>query len=608
MLQTVGAAGRRRLLTSTRKSLQGLAMAEANKRLRHCAKAPGLTAFRFVMMAGLTAAVAVTAPAHARQADGSLTDQAAAAMHGGNSETAVQQFTAALNEASLTNDRRASLLNDRAVAYMRLGRTKNALDDFNAAVKLLPEYAAIYNNRGNLLLSLGLTKEAIKDFDRALLLAPGYAAAYNNRAGALSKQREWRQAVEDFTQAVRLAPSNPAPLSGRGRAYLKLNRPHAAMRDFSRSVEADARFAVGYRDRAEAFLRLEEYEAAIEDLSRAIAFDVNNPEIYVVRGRAYLATENLVAAVKDFSRALEIDPRSTSALELRGLTYALSGATDEASRDLNGALQLNPRSAVAFAYRAFVYKQLGQLEVARKDIDNALELGPEKPEVYWVKGEIAEAEANSDQAIADLRKALRLDPAMKLATAALVRLGLSPETERPVGRPAPSGWQIYVQNNQYIARHPDYPRIKVPLEMAAAGKPKILSWDVKEAPFRGIGVLRFQSGVSPGKDGKKVAIVHAAIVDLYQNRVVALEIDAIGKKRSRWTWGDGTLTVASLDGANDKFVLRSGRDRYAGPSARQRWSDGPGGEWSPWSGAPPRQARRPVRRSKPKSLFDLLFN
>jgi tetratricopeptide (TPR) repeat protein len=565
----------------------------------------GITAALAGVSAGLCLVMFVQ-PSVARSGQTPTADQAALAMHSGDSAAAVENFTIALNQASLTNDRRASILNDRAVAHMRLGQTKKAMDDFNAAVKLLPEYAAIYNNRGNLLLSLGLTKEAIKDFDRALLLAPGYAAAYNNRAGARAKQQEWRRAVEDYTQAVRLAPANPAPLSGRGRSYLNLSRPHAAMRDFSRSVDADARFAVGYRDRAEALIQLEDYEGAIEDLSRAIAFDVNNPAIYVVRGKAYLATDNLVAAVKDFSRAVELNTRYAKALELRGLTYALSGNTEEAFRDLNQALQLDPRSSAAFAFRAFVYKKTGQLDIASKDIANALGLDPDRADVYWAKAEVAEARGNTDQAIADLRKALRVDPSMRLAQVALERLGIGVDEERAVGKPTADGWQMYVQANRYLARHPKYPRIKVPLEMAGAGKPKILSWDVKDAPFRGIGVLRFRSGLAKTKTGK-VETVHAAIVDLFEDRVVALELDAIGAKRSTWTWGDGTLTVASLDGASDKFVLRSGANRYAGSGQQRRWSR-QGQTWSPWADSPPPRQRKPARRQKPKSLFDLLFN
>ena len=98
------------------------------------------------------------------------------------------------------------------MANTRLGQTKLALEDYNRAVELFPEYPVAYNNRGNLLLSIGQLGEAMKDFDRALLLAPGYAAAYSNRGNAKLKLGKPAEAIADFTKAIELMPASAAPL------------------------------------------------------------------------------------------------------------------------------------------------------------------------------------------------------------------------------------------------------------------------------------------------------------------------------------------------------------------------------------------------------------
>src|SRR5262249_1593055 len=102
--------------------------------------------------------------------------EAAAALVRGNVDQAITTYSEVLEDKSLPTDRRATILNDRGVAYSRRQQQKEALDDFNKAIQLYPEYAAVYNNRGNVLLGLGAVREAMKDFARALLLAPGYAA------------------------------------------------------------------------------------------------------------------------------------------------------------------------------------------------------------------------------------------------------------------------------------------------------------------------------------------------------------------------------------------------------------------------------------------------
>ena len=513
----------------------------------------------------------------------SLTDEAAMALVRGDPQQAVTSYTAALNDTALSNDRRAAILNDRGLAYVRLGQPKLAIEDFNRAAQLFPEYAAVYNNRGSLLLSLGVPKEAIKDFDRAIVLGPGYAAAYNNRAGALAKLGQLDDAIRDYTKAVTLMPTSPAPLSGRGRVHLALQRPHAAIRDFTRAVNADARFAAGYRNRAEAKLEVEHYDEAIEDLSRAIAFDVSNAEFYVLRGQAYLAMRNTPSAIKDFTHAIELDPNIASAYAARGLAHGLAEVYDAAYADLNKAIELDPRSSVAFAYRAFVYKQNGQLDVGLHDIETAIKVDAERPEVYWAKAEIEEALGQTEQAIADLRKALELRPSYRDANESLLRLGaVAPNGNETVLADAGTDtWRIVMRGNRYFAVDDLFPRLSVPLEMMGEGQPRLLEWEVKKPPFKGIGVLRFYGGSVAGRSGRE-DIELIAVLDLDQSLVIAIEPHRQGEKLAVWTWEEGKVTVASADGVTDEFSLRVGKEEVA-TTRRDTGSEQGFPGWAPWS-------------------------
>lgn len=555
-------------------------------------------------------------PAHAAPEDGK---QGASALVRGDTGQAIAHYTSALADQSLPNDRRAMLLNDRAVARARLGQTKEAFDDFNQAVKLFPEYAALYNNRGNLLLALGLAKEALKDFDRALLLAPGYAAAYNNRAGARMKVGETATAIADYTQAVRLLPSGAAPLSGRGLAHLELGRPHAAIRDFSRAVNSDASFGAGYRNRAVAKLAVGHYEEAIEDLSRAVAFDAKNDDIYALRGHAYLVTGNYEAAIKDFSFAIELKPNDAKLYAERGLAHGRNGNREEALADLGFAIEKDPRSATAFAYRAFVYKEAEQADVGMKDIATAQKLAPDAAEVLWAKAEVESALGQKDQAIADLKRALLLDPGLKFAADALERLdGDQTEAEeKVVADLGHAGWKVVIRGQRYFAVHPSYRKLSVPLEMAGEGQPKLLAFEQREAPLKDIAVLTFSGGSVKGTAGDEPT-EFAAILNLATKTVIAIEPQKQGAKVSNWTWGEDKVTVASVDGVTDEFVLRNDKRPAVAvaPSPRRRFSSAHDDQmqpqpWEvPWGTPPPRQRRdaRPVQRKKPKTLFELLFN
>lgn len=549
---------------------------------------------------------ALAAPAEPAQ----IAEEGAGALVRGEAQAAVLNYTEALKDTALSNDRRAAILNDRGVANVKLAQTRQAFEDFNLAAQLFPEFAAVYNNRGNLLLSLGLAKEAIRDFDRALVLAPGYAAAYNNRAAALMRLGETEEAIDDYTRSVKLLPSNPAPLSGRGLAHLSLDRPQAAIRDFSRAVKADARFAAGYRNRAEAKLAVESFDEAIEDLSRAIAFDPNHAESYLLRGRAYLSVRNMASAIKDFSKAIELDPKSAEAFAQRGFAYSLAEAHEEAFSDLNKAIEIDPRSGLAFAYRAHAYKLGGQIDVAQRDIEVAQKLSPEAPEVYWVKAEIEEAQGQTEQAIADLRKAQELRPGYRDASDSLQRLGAATAQaeDRELVGAGTDTWRVVARGKRYFAADDRYPRLSVPLEMMGTGQPKLIEWQVKDVPFTGIGTLRFFAGKS-GKDDLEMV----AVVDFEAGVVVAVEPHKQGDKVATWAWENGKVTVASVDGVTDELDLRVGQNNdMAGAEGGRRYTTTTQtGGWAPWDSplgggfgqSPPKRVKK-----KSKTLFDLLFN
>lgn len=540
--------------------------------------------------------------------------QAAAALMRGDTQAAITYYTELLDDPSLPKDRRAFAYNDRAVANSRLGRTRQAFDDFNRAVQLFPENAAVYNNRGNLLLALGHTAEAVKDFDRALTLAPGYAAAYNNRAGAALSRGDFQTAIRDYSRAVKLMPDSAAALSGRGTANLELGRPHAAIRDLSRAVSTDESFAAGYHRRAEAKMALGQYGDAIEDLTRAIAFDLQNADLYLLRGRAYLASENAASAVTDFTRAIELRPQDPHAFAERGLAQAQGGNTDAGLSDLARAIEIDPRFATAFAYRAYVYKEADQSDVGAKDIATAWKIDPDAAAVLWAKAELAETMGQREEALADVRRALAADASMKRARDLLERLDGSGSVadEAPVPGLDFDVWRVVMRANRYVAVSRAFPKVAVPLELQGEGEPRLLAFDERPAPHKGIGVLTY-SGGRVATDGGPVETEMAAIVNLYTGALLAIVPHREGDRFATWEWAEDSVTVAAVDGVTDQLPLRgpriarqSGGRRYSGSSGPEDWTMQE--QWgSQLSGGQRREARSQQRR-KPKTLFELLFN
>ncbi len=98
---------------------------------------------------------------------------------------------------------------DRGVASFDLGQYERAIQDFDEAIRLNPEFATAYYNRGLAYADLGQYERAIQDWDEAIRFNPEYAAAYNNRGVAYEIIGKQIEAERDFAKAKELGVEGP---------------------------------------------------------------------------------------------------------------------------------------------------------------------------------------------------------------------------------------------------------------------------------------------------------------------------------------------------------------------------------------------------------------
>jgi tetratricopeptide (TPR) repeat protein len=116
--------------------------------------------------------------------------------------------TAALAEAHYhrANARRIEAQRARAngPAVDPRGVFDPALADYDAAIRLRPDYAEAYVNRGVVHYDRGDYDLAIADNDAAIRLRPDFAEAFNNRSLAWYKKGDYQRAQQDFDRTIRL--------------------------------------------------------------------------------------------------------------------------------------------------------------------------------------------------------------------------------------------------------------------------------------------------------------------------------------------------------------------------------------------------------------------
>ena len=124
--------------------------------------------------------------------------------------------------------------------------------------------AEAFRRRGNARAAAGAHEEAIRDFDSAIKLRPDDAAVYAARGQVRLSRGDNQGAVADLAAAVRLDPRSAEYLVARGHAQM-VGAPNEALADFSAALGLDPKSASALNNRGLAY-RIK------GDLDRAITY------------------------------------------------------------------------------------------------------------------------------------------------------------------------------------------------------------------------------------------------------------------------------------------------------------------------------------------------
>ncbi len=90
--------------------------------------------------------------------------------------------------------------------------------------------------QGNRLAEEGLFAQAIESYDEAIRLNPQFDDAYRNRGRAYTSLQQFEQAIENFDAAIRLNPEDAMAYLFRGASYIELGRRIEAIEDFEKFI------------------------------------------------------------------------------------------------------------------------------------------------------------------------------------------------------------------------------------------------------------------------------------------------------------------------------------------------------------------------------------
>ena len=126
-----------------------------------------------------------------------------------------------------------------ALVLQENGDYRQAMAQYDEAIRRDPRDANTYFHRGNAWANQGVNDKALADYNEAIRLEPEFAAAYTNRGATRAEQGDYEKALADFHEAIRLDPRQTDAYNGL--VWIWATCPDARFRDGKQAVEMATR-------------------------------------------------------------------------------------------------------------------------------------------------------------------------------------------------------------------------------------------------------------------------------------------------------------------------------------------------------------------------------
>jgi protein O-GlcNAc transferase len=226
-----------------------------------------------------------------------------------------------------------------ALAHVRQGKAKEALEPLTRAVSLDDRFVEAHYLMGVALRDLGRLDQAVKSLKLAVSLNAAFVPAREHLAEIYAARGPLRDALEQFEAIAALEPHRP-----------------------ERSVQVAATLS-----------RTGQHDAAVLTVRRAIERHPDTPALYAALGRAWLITAadyedpgavaKAIEALQPLARRPDADSES---LSLLGEALLMAGRVAEADRVLQQAVSRQPVAPIAYRHLAEAARRRGRGAAARE--------------------------------------------------------------------------------------------------------------------------------------------------------------------------------------------------------------------------------------------------
>lgn len=324
-------------------------------------------------------------------------------------------------QASSPNPDKVQMLADysQAIELLKSKQTMYAmLEDGDAGVITDVELGRAQTKRGDLFWEDGKAREALADYNDALKNVPTSTEALAGRAQIMVAAGKPEMAIQEISARMahirhdKNEDTATKMFAVRGQAFLMTKHFDEALLDLNEAIKQDSmpgfkiysKNADWYFWRALVWANKGDNTHALADLN--VAAKLNSVVIEKVKGTEF----EKVLSPRDADASVLIENGDTAIFhKLKGNEWAAAGSPANATSEFDKAIVLDPNYADAYNNRGLAWMELKNFESAERDMNKAIELKKDDPRFYINRGTLHLHQQRPAEAVADAKKATQLD-------------------------------------------------------------------------------------------------------------------------------------------------------------------------------------------------------
>jgi tetratricopeptide (TPR) repeat protein len=202
-----------------------------------------------------------------------------------------EQAGAAFRLALSDNSSSAEALYGLGSVYLKQQNAVAAREAFERAIQAQASYPDTlpnaWNNLGLLNAREGRTDEAIDDFQQALRLAPDYSIALSNLGNAYRQAKRLDDATRAFEQGLRVNPDDPDANYGLGMVFAETNDTQRAEEHLQRAIKNREPYPEALNNLGILYLRTGRRDQAVATFEQSIRLAPGFDRSYLNLARVY---------------------------------------------------------------------------------------------------------------------------------------------------------------------------------------------------------------------------------------------------------------------------------------------------------------------------------